>query len=304
MIANLRPADLFAIVVPLGLGIASLLGSRRIPEGLSVGLLLVAVSAFGFLARVIATQVRHPAARVLGDFYCIATIWFAYSRLNPVIDLVSPVTYDRELQAIDEFLFGVQPSVYLSRFHMPMLTELAYYAYVLFFFWQLSLGILLYRRPDKKDFEDYYLTVIAFYMLSYIGYVMIPAIGPRFDVAHQYPIELTGVFRGTQIRDSFYNIPMVRDCFPSGHTGLTLLVLTRALTKRAFGFFLVMLPCAMLLIFSTVYCRFHYVADLLCALPFITGILCVDEASRRLLPNGLSIRWLELRASERVETTA
>ncbi|MBI4817155.1 MAG: phosphatase PAP2 family protein [Deltaproteobacteria bacterium] len=298
---NLRPADLFAIVVPLAYGLVSLLGSNRVPNGLSVGLLLVGVAGFGLFARVVATHVDHPAARVLGNFYCIATIWFAYSRLNPVIDLVSPVTYDRELQAIDAYLFGVQPSVFLARYHHPLLTEISYYAYILFFFWQLSLGIVLYLRKDKKDFEDYYLTVIAFYMLSYTGYVLVPAIGPRFDIAHEYPLLLEGVWKGSEIRDSFYNIPMVRDCFPSGHTGLTLLVLTRAITKRAYGFFAIMFPCAMLLIFSTVYCRFHYVADLLCALPFITGILCVDAAFRRLLPNGLTVRWPVLAASERLE---
>ena len=110
-----------------------------------------------------------------------------------------------------------------------------------------------------------------------------------------YEVELYGVWKGTALRDSFYNIPMVRDCFPSGHTGLTLLVLYRALDKKAYTFFFTMLVPAMLLIFSTVYCRFHYVTDLLCALLFISAVLCVDTAVRRLLPSGVRLRrpqWL------------
>jgi membrane-associated phospholipid phosphatase len=86
-------------------------------------------------------------------------------------------------------------------------------------------------------------------------------------------------------------VAMLRDCFPSGHTGLTLLVLTRALTKKAYTFFWIMLPFALLLFVSTVYCRFHYVTDLLAAFPFVAGVLIVDAFCRRALPRGVTLAW-------------
>jgi membrane-associated phospholipid phosphatase len=284
----LRPADLFAISVPTLFGLLVVTNGSRHPEWRLVAAELFGVAIGGFLCRMLASNSKHPLAQLFGNFYCILTIWVSYSRLNPIIDQNSPVTWDRELQAADMFLFGVQPSVWLERIHAPLLTEIAFICYFAFFIWQLSLGILLYLRKNG-DFDDYFLTVIAFYMLSYCGYVMIPAIGPRFDIAHEYTVPLQGLWLADSIKALFTDIPMVRDCFPSGHTGLTLLVLIRAWQKKARLFFWIMLPCATLLIFATVYCRFHYVTDLLCAIPFIAGVLCVDKALRHLLPEGLMI---------------
>lgn len=286
---NLRPADLFAIGIPFIFGVLVLFHAGSTPNGLAAAGALIGVAIGGFACRIWASHSSDPLAQLFGNFYCILTIWVAYSRLNPIINAVSPVTFDRELQAMDQFFFGVQPSVWLEQFHHPALTEILYLCYIAFFGWQLSLGVLLYLR-NNGDFEDYFLSVVLFYMLSYCFYIAIPAIGPRFDIAHAYRIPLEGVWVGTVIRDSFYDIPMVRDCFPSGHTGLTLLVLIRALTKKAYTFFWIMLPFALLLIFSTLYCRFHYATDLLCALPFLGGILALDRFVRIMMPNGLSLK--------------
>jgi membrane-associated phospholipid phosphatase len=50
-----------------------------------------------------------------------------------------------------------------------------------------------------------------------------------------------------------------------------------------------MLPFAALLIFSTMYCRFHYATDVLCALPFVAGVLFLERFLREVLPRGLSL---------------
>ena len=83
-------------------------------------------------------------------------------------------------------------------------------------------------------------------------------------------------------------------------TGLTLLVMFHALHKRAHVFFAIMLPFGLLLIFSTVYCRFHYVIDLVCAIPFTTGIYLLQTSLSRALPQGLAIP-MPRRARQRVE---
>ena len=285
----LRPADIMAISVPFLFGLTLAVYGGTVRDGYTAAAAMMGAAAAGLLCRLWASNSRYAVAHAFGNFYCIATVGIAYSHLNPLIDIISPVTYDRELQALDEHIFGVQGSVWLEQFSVPWLTEVLYICYALFFFWQLALGVLLHMR-NNGDFDDYFLTVITFYMISYCGYVLIPAIGPRFDLAHLYTTELHGIWLGDSIRMRFIDIPMTRDCFPSGHTGLTLLVMIRAFDKKAYRFLAVMFPFGVLLIFSTVYCRFHYVTDLLCALPFITGVLCVDAALRRLFPEGLFVR--------------
>ena len=190
--------------------------------------------------------------------------------------------------AIDQWIFGTQPSIWLERFHHPWLTEILFISYSLFFFWQVALGTLLFLKK-RQDFHAYVLLVVAFYLLSYVMYLMVPAIGPRFDLLSQYQYPLTGVFLAKHIEASFIDIPMVRDCFPSGHTGLTLLTLYQAWRSGMKKFFFIMLPFGVLLIFSTVYCRFHYVVDLLCALPFLTGILLLRHGLLTALPDGITL---------------
>ncbi|HEY6953528.1 MAG TPA: phosphatase PAP2 family protein, partial [Bacteroidota bacterium] len=120
-----------------------------------------------------------------------------------------------------------------------------------------------------------FLIVYGFY-LSYLGYFLLPAVGPRFtlhnfaDLDRDLPgIFFTHIFRGIinageSISASLPNPVEVvqRDVFPSGHTQLTLVC-----TYLAFHFklksrrFVAIL--AALLIVGTVYLRYHYVVDLL-----------------------------------------
>ncbi len=109
-----------------------------------------------------------------------------------------------------------------------------------------------------------------------MGYILFPAIGPRFTL-HNFElndIEMTGLFLtkflrevvnlGESIPNGTLNPAAVfqRDAFPSGHTQMTLLVMILSVkfnSKMRYFF----IPNSMLLIFSTVYLRYHYVVDLI-----------------------------------------
>ncbi|MBK6685222.1 MAG: phosphatase PAP2 family protein [Deltaproteobacteria bacterium] len=285
---HLRAADLLAISVPLLFGSALISGPDRTREVWISFFWLLFAAVLGVVGRLIASRSAHWAAQAAGSYYIIVNVYLSYRHVSPLIDRVSPVVYDRDLQAIDQWIFGTQPSIWLERFHHPWLTEILFISYSLFFFWQVALGTLLFLKK-RQDFHAYVLLVVAFYLLSYVMYLMVPAIGPRFDLLSQYQYPLTGVFLAKHIEASFIDIPMVRDCFPSGHTGLTLLTLYQAWRSGMKKFFFVMLPFGLLLIFSTVYCRFHYVVDLLCALPFLTGILLLRHGLLTALPDGIYV---------------
>ncbi|MDP3048011.1 MAG: phosphatase PAP2 family protein, partial [Thermodesulfovibrionales bacterium] len=53
-----------------------------------------------------------------------------------------------------------------------------------------------------------------------------------------------------------------RDAIPSGHTGVALTVLCLAYNYKR-TLFRIYLPVVILLLFSTVYCRYHYVVDVI-----------------------------------------
>jgi membrane-associated phospholipid phosphatase len=118
--------------------------------------------------------------------------------------------------------------------------------------------------------------ILAFgYYVSFIGYILFPAIGPRFTLDHLYSIPLEGSFLTDFVRDILnYLEHNKRDCMPSGHTQMVLIVLFLAHRYEKFLFYL-FFPTICALIFSTVYLRYHYVIDLFVGAAFAVGCMIV-----------------------------
>lgn len=104
--------------------------------------------------------------------------------------------------------------------------------------------------------------VNAFY-LCFVGYILVPAAGPRYALAEAYRMPLEGTAITDFIRSFVATAENLQwDCFPSGHTAVTLVVLWYAFREERTVSCL-LLPIAVLLLISTIYCRYHYVIDLI-----------------------------------------
>jgi membrane-associated phospholipid phosphatase len=120
------------------------------------------------------------------------------------------------------------------------------------------------------------------YYLSFIGYIFFPAIGPRFTLSHLQTVPLEGGFFSDLVRDLLNAIEHnKRDCMPSGHTQIALMVLflARRYEKTIFYFFL---PVVCGLILSTVYLRYHYVIDLIAGTALAIGCLLIAPSLYRM----------------------
>jgi membrane-associated phospholipid phosphatase len=106
--------------------------------------------------------------------------------------------------------------------------------------------------------------------------MLFPALGPRYAMEHLQSAELRGAFLAEPLQQILNGLEGIkRDAFPSGHTGVALVVSGLAY-RYLRGFFFLTLPVISMLIFSTVYCRYHYVVDvlggfLLAAITFLIG---------------------------------
>ena len=122
---------------------------------------------------------------------------------------------------------------------------------------------LLWRQRQYAEFQYYAFLIALGFLASYIGYLVVPARGPRFllkDLQH-VPLQGLWLFHGMQSAlDSLESAHY--DCFPSGHTELTILAWwgSRMVSKRLFQVYFAYTPC---IIFATVYLRYHYTVDLL-----------------------------------------
>jgi membrane-associated phospholipid phosphatase len=153
----------------------------------------------------------------------------------------------------------------------PFWAAFFYVAYSTYYFLPIVLGGFLWSR-DAATARRYIFTLSVCFYVSYAGYFTIPALGPRTALAeaHTVSLETTPVARA--ISRTINELEHTKlDVFPSGHTMITVSVLIVA-WRRLRWLFWVLLPVATLLVASTVYCRYHYVVDVLAgiALAFAT----------------------------------
>jgi len=219
------------------------------------------------IAATVYKRFPHATIRFLRDWIVLVFLIVIYLENRRLIPLINPHDLDGMIIAIDRFLFlGHDPTVLLERITYPLLTEVLQLFYASFYFLPFTLCVILYAQEQKMEFHIIASTIIMGFLLSYIGYYLTPAIGPRFTLDHLQSFPLRGVLFFDFIRNMLAQAEgVMRDCCPSGHTLVSLL--TVLLARRAAKRFSVIASIwACLIIFSAVYLRYHYVTDLVAGL--------------------------------------
>jgi membrane-associated phospholipid phosphatase len=231
-----------------------------------------AIAALAFRAR----DVRNRLAVFIHTWYPIPAIFYIFKEIYVLIQSLALKDWEDVLIACDRAIFGGDPTVWLSRMASPALTELLQIAYVSYYVLMIALGVELALRRDREKLAFTVFTITYGFILSYIGYCLFPAVGPRFTL-HDFTLldkELPGLLFTEPFR-SFVNtgesIPQnvahpilfaQRDAFPSGHTEMTLIVMYLGHHYRIRSRW-ILSTFGTLLIISTVYLRYHYVTDLI-----------------------------------------
>lgn len=202
-------------------------------------------------------------ASFIHGWYPVALMGPAYKELTYLIPRIHPRDFDSLLAAIDHRVLGVNPTVWLERFTWPALTEVLQLTYSSYYFLPIILGIVLWGRPSLEKFHFIVFIIVLGFFLSYLGYIAVPAIGPRFlpSIVEAQTTSLTGLLFFQPVRRMLDSVEgITRDCFPSGHTEMTLLVLyyARKFSRRTFWW---LLPFGIGIVLSTVYLRYHYFVD-------------------------------------------
>jgi membrane-associated phospholipid phosphatase len=229
---------------------------------------------------------RLPKAlRIATDFYPAAFIPFVYESLGALIAAARGGPRDDLLIVADRAILGGDLSVLLQPVVTPFLAAFLYVAYSTYYFLPLVLGGTLWSQ-DVVTARRYIFTLTACFYVSYAGYFTIPAYGPRTALAdrNRVPLETSPIARA--ISRTINELEHTKlDAFPSGHTMITTAVLIVA-WQRIRKLFWFVLPVAALLILSTMYCRYHYLVDVLAGivLAFATvplGDRLFDRLTRR-----------------------
>lgn len=209
-----------------------------------------------------------------------------FDSLGRLVHSLNPKDIDPLLIRLDNTLFFGNPTVMMEKLTVPLLTDVLQVAYTSYYFLPITLGIVLKVKKDGAAFDRAIFLIMLCFYLSYVGYMLMPAIGPRFTLSHLQHVELKGFLIAQPIQEFLNRLEGIkRDAFPSGHTAvaLTVLYLASRFEKRLFRFFL---PLVLALIFSTVYLRYHYVVDvfagvLLALITIVMGEKCYGYREKR-----------------------
>jgi membrane-associated phospholipid phosphatase len=214
------------------------------------------------------------AGQLLYLFSPILFIVLIYESLGDLIQYLR-ADIDPSLIQIDFFIFGVHPTVWMEQWIVPWLTDIMSFAYISYYFLPVILIVTLYLKGRMEEFNQSVFIVAFGYYISFIGYILFPAIGPRYTLIHLQSVPLEGSFLTDFVRDLLNAIEHnKRDCMPSGHTQIALMVLYLVHRYERFLFY-VLFPIVCGLILSTIYLRYHYVIDLFAGATFAVGSVII-----------------------------
>ncbi|MDP3298176.1 MAG: phosphatase PAP2 family protein [Thermodesulfovibrionia bacterium] len=284
----MRPVDILTFGFLAFLFIITIIFKKQIPNAYLF--LTVYLSLATALSLLIHFKKRRDGKilEMIYDFiFPTIVVVFTFDSLGGLIPYINPVTYDELLIKLDYMIFNAHPTVALERFTTPIVTELLQLAYTSYYFLPVILGVALKVKGEKTQFDRGIFLVILCFFLSFIGYILMPAIGPRFTINHLQSTELHGIFL-RDIIDSTLNALEGKkmDAFPSGHTAVTLVVLYLAYKFQRVIFW-IFLPLVLALLVSTVYLRYHYVVDIIAGiLLFVLTIYIGDKFYNKLEKSG------------------
>jgi membrane-associated phospholipid phosphatase len=217
-------------------------------------------AAIGFLVAL--SRSRSAMWHFVRHWFVLAYLPLCYKEVPFIVSALRLPAADFKLTSWDMAMWKTDPVFWLSGFQNSGLVELLQAVYTLFIPGVLALGILLWLRKSRKEFRYGTFLIAATFLISYLGYLILPARGPRFmPYAVQHPLH--GLWTFTIFQRLLDGLEGAQyDCFPSGHVAVVLVgcYLARHISPAAFRTFTVF---AALITFSTVYLRYHYVIDVL-----------------------------------------
>ncbi|MBN2505902.1 MAG: phosphatase PAP2 family protein [Verrucomicrobia bacterium] len=234
---------------------------------------------------------RRPSARVLAflrHFYPIL-LYTELFRESGLLNRMFHETYlDPMVIGWEQAVFGCQPSVlFMEMLPHLLVSELFYAAYFSYYIMIAGIGLALFLR-DREQFFHYVSVVSFIFYTCYTIYIFLPVIGPRvffraidgyalpsafqaLATSDDYPdaVEAGVFFRIMALIYNVFEAPGA--ALPSSHVAVALATVHfsfRYLPRLWRGH----LAVAVLLCGATVYCRYHYVVDVLAGLATV-GVL-------------------------------
>lgn len=221
---------------------------------------------------------------LLRDWMPFVLVAFVYENLHEFTHMIHPTTIDATLRAWDQAIFSTDVALILEKITGPAMTEFMTIAYALYFVWPTVILGLLYGQRESIKFREFMLANSLAFYIGFLGYILLPAIGPRYFMPEVFHASLNGLWISDQAEAAWHSMRAVNtDCFPSLHTALSTISLIynwrlRSLWRWGRHWFVITTPLIVSLWLSTLYLRYHWFVDVIAG--WATAILCSWIAPR------------------------
>ena len=227
--------------------------------------LLGHAAAAGVVLGAIAGEARWPtpAWRVARIWYIVPFILCAFRELHylvPQVHNFDDHRYDRILGAIDRRWLGDVDGFFLGLLN-PAAADVLHLCYWSYYVSLVVLGAALHRKGEWERLHEYATVVLTSLLLSYVGYLVVPAVGPHHFYESR-PAVLDGWIVGGPLHRTMSALELrMPDAFPSGHTLMSLVLVFLAWTHASRRTLWIVAPTAVGCILATMALRYHYVVD-------------------------------------------
>ena len=254
------------------------------------------VAAIGML--IVIARNSSPVAVFLHHWYLLLYVPFCYKQVPYLVSALHLRVADNTLAHWDLAMWKVDPVFWLGAMQSRFAVEFLQAVYTMFLPGSVALGVVLWLRRSREEFRLGTFAIALTFLISYLGYLLLPARGPRFmPYASQYP-PLQGLWMFHYFQHALDTLEGAQyDCFPSGHVAVVLVGcwLARKISPVVFYTFAAFTAC---ITFSTVYLRYHYVIDVIAGMALAIVVLAVApqvyqklESTTRPHPHGLPLSW-------------
>lgn len=214
--------------------------------------------------------IRNRSARALtyrlGLFVPMLASYFEMRTLLPALH---PELMDRELFAIDQWLFGGTPALWLNALNVKPLVEwVSFFYYCYFALLALMLLPSLFLSQGGRRMQELMAGSLLICAVGHLLYTLVPGAGPYATLVFEEP--LRGGFWWHQVEVTVATAGAKLDIFPSLHTAYPTFFALHAFAHRQQSPFRWVWPLlafiALNIVFATVFLRWHWLIDVLAGL--------------------------------------
>ena len=175
--------------------------------------------------------------------------------------------FDSLLASIDRAVLGDVDAFFLS-LAQPQFIDFLHVCYMSYFVLIVAPAIIPFFRGERAGVREAMATIVGALYLSYLGYFLVPAVGPHHFFPER-PAQLDGWILGGAMYEALMAMELrTPDAFPSGHTLASVTALCVAWRRHRQTFWVILIP-ATGLVWATMALRYHYVVDVAAAMALV-----------------------------------